>query len=170
LDLFPGLYKLTDRQLECLICRGVKFPESKGRTIDLSQKITRQTLKEGGHGCVKPAMDSYFTSRCRLSIGLENMQMQGMHFKANHNKLRDMDQELLADLAGNGFEAAPTPCPPLIATKSVKLEVQLASGWLGGWVGGWVGGLLRRLISLNLQLCIKMIDCDVSWTQCEIEM
>ena len=101
---YPGLYKLTDRQMEVLIIKGVKFPERIGRSIDLSQTINRGHLKEG-FGCVKPAMCSYITSRCRTAVGVESLLMQGIHYGAQQSRLEQFSENLKQDLGGNSFEA-----------------------------------------------------------------
>ena len=101
---YPGLYKLTDRQIEILVIKGVRFPERIGRSIDLSQTINRGHLKEG-FGCAKPGMCSYITSRCRTTVGVESLLMQGIHYGEQQARLEEFPDNLKQDLGGNSFEA-----------------------------------------------------------------
>jgi len=104
-DMFPGLYKLSARQLDALGCLGVKFPEKEMRSVDLGPQLARQHVKVGGTGCVKPTMLSYLTHKCRTALGVEAMHMQGIHYGVNHNKLLKYPDSFLTDIAGNAFEA-----------------------------------------------------------------
>ena len=102
---FPGLHKLTERQIDALVVSGVKFPEKRPRTVDLSQQLDRQSLKDG-QGCVKPTMCSYVTSKCRTTVGAESLFLQGIHYGPNNHKIMNYPDSLLADLGGNAFEAS----------------------------------------------------------------
>ena len=46
LQMFPGLQKLTAREMEALLILGVTFPEKEARCIDLSESIARARLKD----------------------------------------------------------------------------------------------------------------------------
>jgi hypothetical protein len=105
MQLFPGLQTLSPRNLDRLACLGVKFPERNTRTIDLSQSEGRSRLTEGSLPCTTPGMDLYVTSLCRLTVGVEAMAFQSIHFGDNHDKLRKYSNKDVADLAGNAFEA-----------------------------------------------------------------
>jgi len=109
-DLYPGLLQLTNRELDSLQTRGVKFPDVPG-AIDVSQSYQRQAQADGYVGCTLPTMREYLTHRCRLAVGLESFHFQNIHYGKNHSLLRQLDEKVLSDLGGNAFEALQSPQP-----------------------------------------------------------
>ena len=49
-------------------------------------------------------MRQYLPHRCRLSVGIECLHFQGIHYGEKHSQLREVDDKLLQDLGGNAFE------------------------------------------------------------------
>ena len=102
---FPGLLRLTQRQLEILALHGVSFPARRPGTIDVSQSYERSRVNWDKMVCASPHMQNYLLHRCRLSVGLECLHFQGIHYREQHWKLRQFPCSLLQDLGGNAFEA-----------------------------------------------------------------
>lgn len=110
-DLFPGLHALSPRELDVLACLGVSYPEAVNRTIDVSQTWGFSKIRTESMGCTVPSMKEYLTGRCRVSLGIESMHFQGLHYGRNHIKLRQYSDAFLQDVAGNAFEVRKMPCP-----------------------------------------------------------
>lgn len=101
--LFPGLNKLSPREQDILLLRKVAVPEQVCRLIDVSQSISRTRPRENVSGCATPGMKVYISDRCRLVMGLESLNLQGIHYGADHVKLAHYTDTFLLDLAGNAF-------------------------------------------------------------------
>jgi hypothetical protein len=104
LALFPGLACLSDRAWESLILNGVEIPERKVRTVDVSQKMTRQNIAEDIVHAITPTGMKYLTHRCRLLHGLESLWLQSLPF--TKEDVAGFPETLLRDLSGNAFEAS----------------------------------------------------------------
>ena len=102
---FPGLYSLTQRQLQILCLKKVSFPELVPGSIDLSQALDRSFVAKNHLVCASPGMKNYLVHRCRLSLGVECLHMQGLHYGDKHKELQQFSSSLLQDLGGNAFEA-----------------------------------------------------------------
>ena len=106
MDAFPGLHKLSARELDILACSKVSYPEKQARAINLAISFNRTRLTSSSVlGCTLPTMKEYITSRCRVSLGLEAMHFQNIHYAEQHRLLRGYSSKFLQDLAGNAFEA-----------------------------------------------------------------
>ena len=104
MEYFPGMAVLTPREIDLLALKGVRFPHLCKATIELSQAPDRTGgLTSGTSPTATPGMRRYFAHLGRLSVGLEAMHMQGLHYGHRHAALRSFPSALLQDLAGNAF-------------------------------------------------------------------
>ena len=102
---FPGLQSLTQRQQQILALKNVSFPAQVPGSIDVSQNLARCYVAKNKLVCASPKMKNYLVHRCRLSLGLECLHMQGLHYGDKHTQLQTFSSSLLQDLGGNAFEA-----------------------------------------------------------------
>lgn len=110
--VFPGLYDLTQRELEVISLKKIRFPERAPGSVDVSQGLSRAYVTRDKLGCASPSMKNYLLHRCRISLGLECMQFQGLHYGDKHPELRSFSGALLQDIGGNAFEALARPAAP----------------------------------------------------------
>ena len=61
----PGLLALTDRDIDCLCVKGVRFPEIEFRALDLMPSFKRSTITAGCVNTVTPMIKLYFTNLMR---------------------------------------------------------------------------------------------------------
>jgi len=105
--LFPTLRRLRLREFDLmhLVSRVTEFPEpAPGRLINVSQSVTRATHTSTSHSCtIATSWRLFHTSRCRLALGVEGFNFQGIHYGERHHLLASEPDALLVSLAGNAF-------------------------------------------------------------------
>ncbi|CAE7940690.1 unnamed protein product [Symbiodinium necroappetens] len=99
----PYLKCMTARKRRTLFKLHVKdFPTEDTKVIDISQdKFAHSTSHSP---CVTPKGERYLTSECRSMVPEESFRLQGAWLSSE--SLEQFPQSLLADLAGNAFEAS----------------------------------------------------------------
>ena len=103
LALYPGLRALSTRERDLIACKQLALPTQEAGTVDVSQQESRSGFHRGGSGCVTPSMRLLLTHLCRLTHGVEAIQMQGIHYGDQHHKLKDFPSDFLQNIAGNAF-------------------------------------------------------------------
>lgn len=130
-DMYPGLWELGDRAIDCLTLRGVKVPEATLRFVQTSQSVDRKHQASGSMegpsqapvGCLAGNTRPYITTRCRRAHGKELLRMQGIYYPGHDNDIDDVPMHLLADLAGNAFHSG------CCAAAKLSLLVAIARGY-----------------------------------------
>ncbi len=105
-DLYPGLWGLCDREWANLSMTGMSFPEFPCRCSEISVMPGRFAKPmDGKVQCSTTRSRRYLSHRCRVTVPLEDMYLQGIYHSDNE-KLRRLVSEnptLYHDLAGNAF-------------------------------------------------------------------
>jgi hypothetical protein len=128
---FPAIRALTQRSLDLLIVHEVKFPEKERRLIDVSQSASRAKVSttENVLPCCKPNMMLWLTDLCRPLTGPEAFRAQGISWgPEGDKKLIDFSNELLLDLAGNGFHAGCCAATFLSVMSALGVAVKRGQG------------------------------------------
>ena len=100
---WPGLYELSDREWGILKFEGVEnFPERPGRAINVAPQLGRHSALTDRVACISTKTRLFLTGRCRLALGSECLQLQGIHFE--EAIATQFSNTLLQDLAGNAFQ------------------------------------------------------------------
>jgi len=115
-EALPGLKQLTPREWAILAVKGIteeSLPQVwQPSVIDLSQTLGRRGLKsaspddiDGGRtGTFTPKGTWFHTGFCRTILGVEGLRLQNIWYsKHDAVALREFDNKLLLDLAGNAF-------------------------------------------------------------------
>ncbi|CAE7437759.1 unnamed protein product [Symbiodinium sp. CCMP2592] len=101
----PYLKCMTARKRRTLFKLGVRnFPSETLQVVDISQDKFAHLTNHSP--CVTPKGERYLTSECRCMLPLESLRLQGAWFTEDDTRLENFPQSLLADLAGNAFEAS----------------------------------------------------------------
>jgi hypothetical protein len=128
---FPAMRTLTQRSFDVLIVNEVQFPEKKRRLIDVSQSASRAKVSftENVLPCCKPNMMLWLTDLCRPLTGPEAFRAQGISWgPEGDKKLIDFSNELLLDLAGNGFHAGCCAATFLSVMSALGVAVKRGQG------------------------------------------
>ncbi|CAE7240001.1 unnamed protein product [Symbiodinium sp. CCMP2592] len=103
----PYLKCMTARKRRTLFKLGIRnFPTTAAnlKVVDISQDKFAHATDHSP--CITPKGERYLTSECRPMLPVESMRLQGRWFKSDDPLLSTVPQGLLADLAGNAFEAS----------------------------------------------------------------
>eukprot|EP00435_Cladocopium_sp_Y103_P035935 s2002_g9.t1 len=112
LDAYPGLQRLTDRQFDLLRMMGVKFPDHRKCSLELSQNQRNprnaKPVNQNRADIITPRGQQLVAHQARCLLGIEGMFLQGIHYGREQWKLLDADDfsdDFLRDLAGNAFNS-----------------------------------------------------------------
>ena len=123
---YPCLKLLNFRQLEILRLHSIPFPDTQGRTIDVSQGMSRCRVKSKTKAAiVTPASSIYLASRCRTACGREDLAFQCIHYGERQERLAEFEDGLIRDLAGNAWE---TTCAGVMMLAQQVILGLLAAG------------------------------------------
>ena len=104
---YPCVNLLADREIDGLSLRGISFPETKPRQIDVSQSFsrTRECDADEKSFCITPKMKVWLAHLMRMMHGLEGLNLQGISYPGEHaaEVLANLGSEGVLDLAGNAF-------------------------------------------------------------------
>ena len=109
LDIYPGLQRLTERQFDLLRLMGVKYPDQRKASVELSQSQrnpkTPKPVIPNRADIITPRGQQLIIHEGRCLLGLEGMFLQGIHFSREQYKVDDFEDELLRDLGGNAMNS-----------------------------------------------------------------
>jgi hypothetical protein len=143
MQLYPGLRRLTSRQLDLIRTEGVAIPDlsEPPALMDISQEREPKAFR-GISPCVTPKGMLYHSQQCRRLCGYEALRLQGFLFPLGGErdlKLRnDFESEFLHNLAGNAFSVHCALASVLAAVTT--LAVAVGSDSDAGFATVWSAG------------------------------
>ena len=103
-NLWPTLKAITAREFEILKMEyNITYPEKVERVIQVGPSIGRTSMRVGSCNTISRSMRASDSQRCRLVLGVEALQMQGIHYGRMHGTASLEDNARLMSLAGNAF-------------------------------------------------------------------
>ena len=103
-EAYPGLKKLTPREVDVLGLCGAKYPDLRKGTVDVYNSGHRSSKRINCSRIITPGARLHLLHRCRLLTAYETMLLQGIHFGDKMHQLVKLPPHRVQDLSGNAFQ------------------------------------------------------------------